>query len=96
MSLSIQDRLRAHMGKAEIPDVLPDCREAADTIDALVKGLETLLGEAISFSVSGVYFDEDCMGHKGPALARAALDLVGGTITPSAPDASAPVQRPRE
>jgi hypothetical protein len=39
MSLSIQDRLRAHMGKAEIPDVLPDCREAADTIDTLVNAL---------------------------------------------------------
>lgn len=36
----IRDRLRAHMGKAEIPDILPDCREAADTIDALMKALE--------------------------------------------------------
>lgn len=45
--------------------------------NALLKALEVLLNEATSFSVSGVYFDEECMGHKGPALARAALDLVG-------------------
>jgi hypothetical protein len=37
--MSIQDRLRAHMGKAEIKDVLPDCREAADIIDELVRAL---------------------------------------------------------
>lgn len=63
--------------------------EAADEIErlkaterALAEALEVLLGEAVSFSVSGVYFDEDCMGHKGPALARAALDLVEGASKP--------------
>jgi hypothetical protein len=39
----------------------------------LLAALEALLEEAINFSVSGVYFDEECMGHKGPALARAAI-----------------------
>ena len=42
-------------------------------IDALTKALEVLLEEAENFSVSGVCFNEECMGHKGPALARAAL-----------------------
>lgn len=42
MGEPITERLRAHMGKADIGDVLPDCREAADTIDALVKALEDI------------------------------------------------------
>jgi hypothetical protein len=55
----------------------PIQHEAAAVIEALVKALEVLLDEATNFNVSGVYFDEDCMGHKGPALARAILDVVG-------------------
>lgn len=51
--------------------------KAVNHHDALVKALQVLLDEATSFSVSGVYFDEDCMGHKGPDLARKALELVG-------------------
>lgn len=31
----IVERLRAHMGKADIGDVLPDCRAAADEIERL-------------------------------------------------------------
>lgn len=31
----IVERLRAHMGKADIGDILPDCREAADEIERL-------------------------------------------------------------
>jgi hypothetical protein len=45
--------------------------------DALVKALTVLLEEAENFSVSGVYFTEKCMEHKGPALAHAILDAVG-------------------
>jgi hypothetical protein len=44
-------------------------------IEQLTNALEKLLDEAENFSVSGVYFTEKCMGHKGPALARAALEL---------------------
>lgn len=47
--------------------------EAADEIEKLRHALKVLLEEATSFSVSGVYFDEDSMGHKGPELARKAL-----------------------
>lgn len=47
--------------------------EAADEIEKLRHALRVLLEEATNFSVSGVYFDEDCMGHKGPELARKAL-----------------------
>lgn len=39
----------------------------------LAAALDKLYDEATSFSVSGVYFDEPCMGHKGPELARVAL-----------------------
>jgi Lar family restriction alleviation protein len=42
-------------------------------VQELVEALTVLLDEAENFSVSGVYFDEKCMGHKGPTLARAAL-----------------------
>lgn len=42
--------------------------------DDLLAALKTLLKEAENFGVSGVYFTEDCMGHKGPDLARAAID----------------------
>lgn len=35
----LTERLRAHMGKAEIKDVLPDCREAADEIERLNREL---------------------------------------------------------
>jgi hypothetical protein len=47
--------------------------KACNNHEALVQALKVLLEEAEGFNVSGVYFDEDCMGHKGPALARAAL-----------------------
>lgn len=39
----------------------------------LAAALDKLYDEAIGFSVSGVYFDEPCMNHKGPALALKAL-----------------------
>jgi hypothetical protein len=45
----------------------------ADEIEKLRHALTVLLDEAMGFSVSGVYFDEECMGHKGPELARKAL-----------------------
>lgn len=46
---------------------------AEQQIEQLRHALKVLLKEATGFSVSGVYFDEECMGHKGPDLARAAL-----------------------
>ena len=42
--------------------------------ERLRAALEVLLEEACAFNVSGVYFDEPCMGHKGPAMAHAALE----------------------
>ena len=49
-------------------------RDLAAENRRLREALTVLLEEAEGFNVSGVYFDEPCMGHKGPALARAALD----------------------
>lgn len=40
----------------------------------LAKALDVLSDEADHFSVSGVYFHEPCMGHKGLDLAREALE----------------------
>lgn len=45
----------------------------ADIAERMAVALEILLDEADGFSVSGVYFNEPCMGHKGPDLARSAL-----------------------
>ena len=42
--------------------------------DALVEALEQLLSEVEGFNVSGVYFTEKCLGHKGYISAIAALD----------------------
>lgn len=58
---------------AILADKLLLLRKHADEIEKLRHALKILLEEATSFSVSGVYFDEDCMGHKGPELARKAL-----------------------
>lgn len=41
--------------------------------DELLEALKVLVDEATSFNVGGVYFDEKCMGHKGPAMAYAAI-----------------------
>lgn len=40
----------------------------------LVEALEVLADEANAFNVSGVYFNENCMGHKGLDMAEAALE----------------------
>lgn len=44
----------------------------------LYEALEVLFDEANNFSVSGVYFNEECMGHRGLALARVALAKARG------------------
>lgn len=44
----------------------------------LLFALETLLSEAENFSVSGVYFNESCFAHEGPALAYAAIAKATG------------------
>jgi hypothetical protein len=44
----------------------------------LLAALKTLLDEAENFSVSGVYFTEKCMNHKGPALAHDAIAKAEG------------------
>ena len=41
----IVERLEAHMGKAEIQDVLPDCREAAAEIRRLRAKVQQLEGQ---------------------------------------------------
>jgi hypothetical protein len=72
----------ARIRVAQDADGFWTCREAisgspefirADIAERMAEALEVLLNEATSFSVSGVYFDESCMGHKGPDLARSAL-----------------------
>jgi len=49
-------------------------RTQAQPADALVEALEQLLSEVEGFNVSGVYFTEKCLGHKGYISAIAALD----------------------
>ncbi len=44
----------------------------------LLKALQVLYDEADSFSVSGVYFNEKCMGHKGLDLAEKAIKKATG------------------
>lgn len=39
----------------------------------LLEALQVLADEANGFNVSGVYFNEKCMGHKGLDIARAAI-----------------------
>lgn len=43
----------------------------------LLEALKVLSQEADSFNVSGVYFSEKCMGHKGLDMAYAALEKAG-------------------
>ncbi len=62
-----RDAVDAVIGQP-IYDAAPDLKQA----------LEVLYEEATNFSVSGVYFDEKCMGHKGPNLALAALAKANG------------------
>lgn len=47
----------------------------------LVEALKVLADEANGFSISGVYFNEKCMGHKGLDMAFAALAKAGGSAT---------------
>lgn len=63
--------LLARGDNLDLADIV--CADAISEIKRLRQALEVLLDEATGFNVSGVYFDEECMGHKGPALARAAL-----------------------
>jgi len=44
----------------------------------LLKALQVLAEEADNFNVSGVYFNEKCMGHRGLALAAAAIAAATG------------------
>lgn len=79
--MDIVDRLRFDAIRCETTfskGVASNITEAADAIEKLRKALTVLLDEATSFSVSGVYFDEECMGHKGPELARQALSISNG------------------
>lgn len=71
---TISERLRKPAGDSWTPDPTYDVRnEAADLIDELVAALKILAEEADNFNVSGVYFNEKCMGHKGLDMAGAAL-----------------------
>ena len=55
----------------------PDARLMAAAPD-LLEALETLYAEADNFSVSGVYFNEECMGHVGLKMARDAIAKAKG------------------
>ena len=65
--MDFRDAVDAVLGNP-VYDAAPDLKHA----------LEVLYEEATNFSVSGVYFDEKCMGHKGPNLALAALAKANG------------------
>jgi hypothetical protein len=58
------ERLRSYMGKADMGDVLRDCREAADRIEAL---------EAALHKIDDITIDHTAMGIARKALASAAL-----------------------
>lgn len=62
---------------AHDPEIVANANLIAAAPD-LLAALKVLLDEACSFSVSGVGFAEQCMGHKGPALAGAAIDRAEG------------------
>lgn len=62
------------------PDAEAECEANARLIAAapeLLAALIVLRDEADGFNVSGVYFSEACMGHKGIALADAAIEKAG-------------------
>lgn len=67
----------------DIPGIIDDkISEANARVIAaapdLLHALEVLYEEADNFSVQGVSFSERCMGHKGPALAQAAIAKARG------------------
>ena len=58
-------------------DPLADARLIAAAPD-LLEALKVLADEANGFSISGVYFNEKCMGHKGLDMAFAAIAKATG------------------
>lgn len=81
------DRMEAPIAAAKQAALAPSCSHPWALVDEigrphcaacaapdLLAALEVLLEEAEGFNVSGVYFNEPCMGHKGIGLARAAID----------------------
>lgn len=69
----IVERLEAHMGKAEIKDVLPDCREGAAEIRRLREAL-TLAEDVLSRApFSNSIWPNGMHPYKGIRIIRAAL-----------------------
>ena len=62
-------RLGAKWKRAEA-----DLAAAREVITKLMAASDVLLDEANGFNVSGVYFSEKCMNHKGPDLVHAATE----------------------
>jgi hypothetical protein len=63
-----------------IDEALAAARELHGVNQELVEALEVLSGEANRFNVSGVYFNEEWMGHRGLDLAQAALAKAKGEV----------------
>ena len=85
MSEDIVERLEAHMGKADIGDVLPDCREAAKEIrslraklDVAVKALEWYRNHVSECRKIGGQGDQSrqALDHDGGTRARTALAAI--------------------
>lgn len=59
---------------ADIRALIASWRERGEALKELQEASSVLLDEAEGFNISGVYFNEPCMGHKGPSLVRSACD----------------------
>lgn len=69
------DGLEIGTDRAEAEEFVAAVNALIAVANALYAALEVLSIEADSFSVSGVYFNEACMGHKGLDMAAAAMAL---------------------
>lgn len=67
-------RANPEAAAAEIARLEDHAEKLQAKVARLREALTVLLKEAEAFGVSGVYFDENCFSHKGPAMARSALE----------------------
>ena len=59
-----------------ISELLDDAAAQRKVLEQALEALQILSCEADSFSVSGVYFNESCMGHKGLDMAETAITAI--------------------
>ena len=80
-ALRLADRLHEYWDSYdEEYQAATELRRLHEVNQELVEALEVLSGEANRFNVSGVYFNEEWMGHRGLDLAQAALAKAKGEV----------------